>query len=90
MMRIISVVGLNSGQDEDEQDQQLEGANSGKAQASVKTYVFVSATCAQVGRCSRGISKSRGNGRGAKRNQAQAGSQMQWEIINPSRWSGHF
>ena len=36
MMRIISVVGLNSGQDEDEQDQQLEGAGSGKAQASVK------------------------------------------------------
>ena len=36
MMRIISVVGLNSGQDEDEQDQQLEVAGSGKAQASVK------------------------------------------------------
>ena len=36
MMRIISVVGLNSGQDEDvhDHDQQLEGVESGRAQAS--------------------------------------------------------
>ena len=79
-MRIISVVGLNSGQDEDVQEQHHgEGVGYGRAQACAKRYVKIScpglqsySTGAQVGRCSRGISKSRG--RGVKRNQAQAGS----------------
>ena len=78
MMRIISVVGLNSGQDEDvhDHDQQLEGVESGRAQASSAKRPMENSISVQVGRCSRGTSKSRGNGRGAKRNQAQAGSQM--------------
>ena len=92
MMRIISVVGLNSGQDEDVQGQQVEGVGSGRAQARGKnmwkTHVRVNSTCAQVGRCSRGRLKSRG--RGAKRNQAQAGFRIVGEMIKPSRWSGHF
>ncbi len=81
MMRNVSVVGLNAGQDEDEEDlQQLEGAGSGRVQASVsqdmwKTFICGKLMSVQVGRCSRGASKSRGNGRGSIRNQAQAGSQ---------------
>ena len=39
-MRIISVVGLNSGQDEDVQEQQqLKGVGSGRAQACVEKCV---------------------------------------------------
>ena len=39
-MRIISVVGLNPGQDEDVQEQHLgEGVGSGRAQACAKKYV---------------------------------------------------